>query len=127
MLTTIFKADHLASAKIDLDVGRVMLGAADPVVLSGMAYLASKYRDLGQWEDAEKLEVQVIETRKTKSGADHPDTLTSMVNLSFTWKSQGRDANALALIESCVQAQRQVLGERHPDTMPSVSTIESWR
>jgi hypothetical protein len=41
-----------------------------------MAYLALTYRNQGRWE-AEKLEVQVMETRKTKLGANHPDTLTT--------------------------------------------------
>jgi hypothetical protein len=38
----------------------------------------------GRWQEAEQLELQVIETSKTKLGADHPDTLTSMANLAFT-------------------------------------------
>jgi hypothetical protein len=50
-----------------------------------MANLASTSRDQGRWEEAETLEVQVIETSKTKLGADHPDTLTSMNNLAHTW------------------------------------------
>jgi hypothetical protein len=47
-----------------------------------MANLASTYRDQGRWDEAEKLEVQVIETSKTKLGVDHPSTLTSMANLA---------------------------------------------
>jgi hypothetical protein len=34
--------------------------------------LASTLWNQGQWEEAEQLEVQVMETRKTKLGADHP-------------------------------------------------------
>ena len=41
----------------------------------------------GRWDEAEKLEVEVMETRKTKLGADHPDTPTSTNNLAFTWKA----------------------------------------
>ncbi|CAG8883952.1 unnamed protein product, partial [Penicillium egyptiacum] len=44
----------------------------------------------GRWEEAEKLEVQVVETRKTKLGVDHPDTLASMANLASTFSEQGR-------------------------------------
>jgi hypothetical protein len=40
-----------------------------------MANLALTYRDQGRWEEAEKLFVLVMETRKTKLGADHPDML----------------------------------------------------
>jgi hypothetical protein len=32
----------------------------------------------GRWDDAEELEVQVMETRKTKLGVDHPHTLTNV-------------------------------------------------
>ncbi len=42
------------------------------------------YYNKGQWDKAEKLFVQVIETRKTKLGVDHPDTLTSIANLAST-------------------------------------------
>ncbi|KZL81689.1 kinesin light chain 3, partial [Colletotrichum incanum] len=54
-----------------------------------MANLASTFWNQGRWEEAEKLFVQVMETRKTKLGADHPDTLTSMANLASTYRNQG--------------------------------------
>lgn len=64
------------------------LGADHPSTLTGMTNLASTYRNQGRREEAEKLELQVMETRKTKLGADHPSTLTSMNNLAFTLKAQ---------------------------------------
>jgi hypothetical protein len=50
-----------------------------------MAMMGSAYRLGGRWKDAEKLFVQVMETRKKKLRADHPDTLTSMANLASTY------------------------------------------
>lgn len=41
-------------------------------------------------EVAEKLSVQVTETRKTKVGADYPDTLTSRATLASTYRSRDR-------------------------------------
>jgi hypothetical protein len=35
-----------------------------------MADLASTYSNQGRWDAAEELELQVMETRKTKLGAD---------------------------------------------------------
>ncbi len=67
-------------------------------LLKTMANLASTYRNQGRWEEAEKLEAQVMETRKTKPGADHPHTLISVNNLVLIWKDQGRHTDALALI-----------------------------
>jgi hypothetical protein len=46
-----------------------------------MANLAATYRNQGQWKEAEKLEVQVMETRNRLLGAEHPSTLRSMANL----------------------------------------------
>ncbi|KAI1522327.1 kinesin light chain 1, partial [Pyrenophora tritici-repentis] len=92
-----------------------------------MANLASTYWNQGRWDDAEKLEVQVMETRKTKLGADHPDTLASMHNLAFTLYLQGRHVEALVLMEKCFQSRQQVLGEQHPYTQSSFDTLNGWR
>jgi hypothetical protein len=49
-----------------------------------MANLASTYRNQGRWNEAEKLDVQVVDMRKKLFGAEHPDTLTSMRNIVTT-------------------------------------------
>jgi hypothetical protein len=41
-----------------------------------MANLASTYWNQGRWNEAEQLEVQVMDMRKKLLGAEHPDTLT---------------------------------------------------
>ncbi|KAJ5927143.1 hypothetical protein N7516_008916 [Penicillium verrucosum] len=71
-----------------------------------MANLASTFWKQGQWDEAEQLDVQVMETRKMKLRDDHPDTLNSMANLSFTWKSLGQYAEALNLLRSCLARQK---------------------
>jgi putative hemolysin len=55
-----------------------------------MPNLASTYCSQGRLNEAEKLEVQVMETSETVLGAEHPDTLTSMANLASTYRNQGR-------------------------------------
>jgi hypothetical protein len=57
-----------------IEISKTKLGEDHPETLTSMANLASTYRDQGRWEEAEKLEVQVMETRNTKLGEDHPDT-----------------------------------------------------
>jgi hypothetical protein len=79
-----------------------------------MANLASGYRDQGRWEEAEKLEVQVLEVRKEVLGPEHPGTLTSMNNLAFTWKSQGKIQIALPPREQCVAFSNRLLGPDRP-------------
>ncbi|KAF1934518.1 hypothetical protein EJ02DRAFT_205295 [Clathrospora elynae] len=91
-----------------------------------MANLASTYWYQGRWDDAEKLEVQVMETRKTKLGANHPDTLTSMSILAFTWKAQGRNVDAICLMSACSQLRQQSLGLCHPDSVSSRTVLAQW-
>ena len=42
--------------------------------LRSMENLAATYRNQGRWNEAEQLEVQVMEKRKKLLGAEHPDT-----------------------------------------------------
>lgn len=65
-----------------------MLRWEHPSNMANMADLASMYREKCQWEEAEKLQVQVLETQKAKLGANHPDTLNSMTQLAFTYCKQ---------------------------------------
>jgi hypothetical protein len=46
-----------------------------------MDNLAATFREQGQLNRAEKLEIQVMQTRKKVLDQEHPDTLTSMDNL----------------------------------------------
>jgi hypothetical protein len=92
-----------------------------------MANLASTYRNQGRWDDAEKLEVQVMETSKTKLGVDHPDTLTSMNNLAFTWKGSGKEIEAIRLMEECVHFRKRILGVNHPHSVSSCTVLDTWK
>jgi hypothetical protein len=85
--------------------------------------LALTYRNQGRWEEAEALDVQVMETSKTKLGDSHPDTLSSMNNLAFTWKSQRRDAEAIELMKECVRLRSHALGTAHPHYISSFGTL----
>jgi hypothetical protein len=98
-----------------------------PSTLTSMANLASTYRNQGRWDDAEKLEVQVMETSKTKLGVDHPDTLTSMANLAFTWKGSGKEIEAVRLMEECVRLRKRILGVNHPYSISSCTALDKWK
>ena len=70
-----------------MDKSETKLGANHPSMLANRTNLVLTYRDRGRWEEAEQLDVQVMETRKTKLGADYPDTLMSKANLAVTYMS----------------------------------------
>ncbi|KAJ5429553.1 hypothetical protein N7491_006569 [Penicillium cf. griseofulvum] len=102
-----------------------MLGVEDEVSLKSSAMLAEAYSLEGRWEEAEQLEVQVMETRKTKLGDDHPDTLTSMANLASTYRNQGRWEEASQLEVQVMETRKMKLGEDYPDTLMSMANMAS--
>jgi hypothetical protein len=91
-----------------------------------MNNLALTFENQGRWEEAEQLQVQVMETSKTKLGADHHNTLTSMANLAFTWESTGRHAEAIDLLKICVAKQQKILGPAHPQAVFISKTLLKW-
>ncbi|KAJ5705346.1 hypothetical protein N7536_001035 [Penicillium majusculum] len=102
-----------------------ILGVENEASLKSSAMLAEAYSLEGRWEEAEQLEVQVMETRKTKLGDDHPDTLTSMANLASTYRNQGRWGEAEQLEVQVMETRRMELGEDYPDTLMSMANMAS--
>ncbi|CAG8054168.1 unnamed protein product [Penicillium salamii] len=100
-----------------------MFGLDSEQTLESSEMLAVAYRLEGQWEEAEQLFVQVMETRKTKLGADHPSTLTSMANLASTFWNQGRWEEAEQLEVQVMETRKMKLGADHPDTLTSMANL----
>ncbi|KAL4772555.1 hypothetical protein BDW60DRAFT_207169 [Aspergillus nidulans var. acristatus] len=77
----------------------------------------------GRYNEAEKLQAQVIETRKKVLGLEHSSTLTSMHNLASTYRNQGRWREAEELQEQVIKTWKQVLGPKHPFTLTSMGNL----
>lgn len=84
----------------------IVLGLEYPDTLTSMANLASTYRNHGRWTEAEKLKVQVMETRKRVLGEEHPYILTIMNNLAHTYKAQSLNNKAVELMKGVVCFQK---------------------
>ena len=74
--------------------------------------------------DLEKLEMDVMNARKTKLGSDHPSTLTSMANLAATYRNQERWDEAEKLEMDVMNASKAKLEFNHPD-IPSLKAARS--
>ncbi|KAF7718607.1 Uncharacterized protein PECH_006337 [Penicillium ucsense] len=79
----------------------------------------------GRWEEAEQLNVQVMETFNTKLGVDHPDTLTSMGNLALTYMDQGRWEEAEQLEVQVIETLKTKLGVDYLHTLTSIGFLAS--
>jgi hypothetical protein len=92
-----------------------------------MGDLAFTNREQGRLEEAEKLGVQVMETRKRVQGPEHLHTLTSMSNLAFTYREQGRLEEAIMLMKICFQIRKRILGSGHYQSGSSAKILVEWR
>jgi tetratricopeptide (TPR) repeat protein len=77
----------------------------------------------GRFEEAEELQVQVMQARKRVLGDEHPSTLTSMANLALTYWNQGRWAEAEVLQVQVMQTRKRVLSDEHPSTLTSMANL----
>ncbi|ORY68938.1 uncharacterized protein BCR38DRAFT_334472, partial [Pseudomassariella vexata] len=79
----------------------------------------------GQWEGAEKHQLEATNLRKAILGEDHADTLTSIANLASTYRNQGRWEEAEKLEVQVMETRKTKLGADHPDTLTSMANLAS--
>ena len=91
-----------------------------------LANFALVFSEAGRWDEAEKLDVQVMETSLRVLKEEHPDTLTSMANLASTYRNQGRWDEAIELIQVVVNLRTKIIGVNHPDTLGAVDLLDEW-
>jgi UDP-2,3-diacylglucosamine pyrophosphatase LpxH len=77
----------------------------------------------GRYEEAEKLQVQVMQARKRLLTDEHPNTLASMANLAATYRNQGRWKEAEELEVQVMETRKRVLGNEHPHTLSSIGNL----
>src|SRR5882757_395383 len=77
----------------------------------------------GDWENAEQLQIEVMDMRKKLLGANHPDTIKSMGNLATTRRKQGRWNEAELLEIRVMDMRKKLLGANHPHTINSMGNL----
>ncbi|KAK3896818.1 hypothetical protein C8A05DRAFT_39630, partial [Staphylotrichum tortipilum] len=73
-----------------------------------------------RWAEAEKLEVQVMESRKAKLGADHPDTLAMAFSPDSNTVASASGDKTVRLWDAATGARRETL-EGHGDWVNAVA------
>ncbi|KAI3318742.1 TPR-like protein [Xylariaceae sp. AK1471] len=102
-----------------------VLGNDHPAMLTWAALQASCLAKHEKWEEAELIEVQVLETRERLLGHNHPDTLQTMSSLATSLMHRGRLDEAEKLQAQAVIIQNEMLGRDHPDTLASFTNLAS--
>ena len=99
------------------------IGPEDASVLANKASLALMLGAQGQWGESERLEVEVMEKRKSSSGNEHALTLASMSSLAATYKKQGKWVEAEQLELSVMGTRDRILGDKNALTLTSMSNL----
>ena len=99
------------------------VGLTEPYYDDKWFNFAAVMKENGDWNNAEQLEVQVIDMRKKLLGAEHPDTLSSMGDLAVTYRYQGKWIEAEQLQVQVMDMSKRLLGAEHPDTLRSMENI----
>jgi hypothetical protein len=81
------------------------------------------YWEQGRSDEAERLEVEVLELYKEVLGSKHPDTITAMANFASTWRQQGQSDEAEQLKVEVLTLCKEVLGLKHPDTIRAIANL----
>jgi uncharacterized protein involved in tolerance to divalent cations len=84
-----------------------VLGEEHPDTLTSMSNLASTYWNQGKLNEAEGLQVMVMETSLRVLGEEHPDTLTIMSNLASTYRNQGKLNEAEGLEDMVMETRKR--------------------
>lgn len=101
-------------------------GAGDTDTLTARSDLANAFRQNGNYQKAEELQLQVLALRRKVLGEKHPNTLTSMANLGATYTHLNHWDDANEIFEVALNLQQEVLGANHPATFISHRLICSF-
>lgn len=71
----------------------------------------------GYYNEAENLDLLIVEENKKKFGIEHPETLESLEGLASTYESQGKWAEAVDLDRLIVDIREKTLGPTHELTL----------
>ncbi|KAF7328577.1 FabD/lysophospholipase-like protein [Mycena venus] len=94
-----------------------------PDTLHAMANLAVACSKLGQFKQAEELEVDVFKMQQDTLGKDHPDTLLAMENLAWTYQKSHQLSKAVELRAMVLKNLRNIYGEDHLDTLLAMANL----
>ena len=95
----------------------------EDLALGLLGRIGRYYWEEGRSNEAEQLDLQVLDLQKSVLGEEHPDTILAMANLASTWSQQGRSSEAEQLELQVLDLRKSVLGEEHPDTIGAMANL----
>ena len=85
--------------------------------------MASLYRNVGRYADAEPLQKKALAILEKAFGPDHPTFAQAMNNLAELFREQGRYADAEPLYKRALATWERAFGPDHPDVAQSLNNL----
>lgn len=113
-------ASHIRNEITDVEN---ILGADHRIIRSLKSIFAKVLIWQERWEEAQKLETQVLQWSSQKLGERHPDTMSSRIDLAFIQSKQKRWKEAGLFQRQAMTASLSDLGLDHGITLRSMSAL----
>jgi len=104
-------------------IARTTLSQEHLARLNAENNLASIYRKLGRYSEAETILKNALSISEKFHGSDHPSTLSIIDNLTELYRALGRYGEAEPLLQRALIGYEKVLGVEHPSTLLSVNNL----
>lgn len=113
------------SSTLPVSTGSGKKFSADPTTVSAgtRRSTSSTLGDLGQLDEAAKMQKEVLEKRRRILGEEHPYTISAMSNLANTLGDLGQLDEAAKMKKEVLEKMKRILGEEHPDTLSVMNNL----
>lgn len=116
-------ADAVPSALECLSIRESHLGPEHRDTATCQIWLASLYKNLGDYADAEQLYVKALAVYEKEFGPEHQAVATCIFHLAVLYASMDDDVQAERLYKRALAIQEKVLGPEHPDIAPTMNNL----
>ncbi|MDI1451540.1 CHAT domain-containing protein [Polyangium sp. 6x1] len=99
------------------------VGPEHPDVSALLDFLATIYRYVGAYAEAEPLYERIVSMEEKAMGPDHPNVAIALNKLAVLCVSAGNHAKAEPLIQRALLIQQRALGPTHPDVAISLINL----
>ena len=104
-----------------------ILGVEHQDTILSMANLASTYTLMGEYTEAEKLQIQVLNACKRIFGVEHPHTIQAMKNLAAILQSLRKDKEPFKLVIQAQNVKSRVIGAKSHYASASMANVQEAR
>ncbi|MDH4036957.1 MAG: serine/threonine-protein kinase [Candidatus Krumholzibacteria bacterium] len=106
-----------------LEILQRALPADHPNTMTVKHNVASTYAALGDWKTSEKLEREILETRRRVFGGDSPEVAASLEALAITLTAERSYDEATALLTEAMGIYERAAGPNHPSVASASRNI----